>query len=162
MTDLDVWLDPDGVIEHAAADSKRAALAVVAEAASRRFGLPAGDVLDRLLAREAQSSTGVGHGVALPHATLPGLDRMRAIFVRLKQPAPFDAVDDEPVNLIFALFAPETTGQTAAGAASVEHLRALAKISRLLRGRELREALRQARSVDALYAFLTRQAAAAA
>ena len=162
MTDLDMWLDPDGVIEHAAAASKRAVLAVVAEAASRRFGLPSGDILDRLLAREAQSSTGVGHGVALPHAALPGLDRMRAIFVRLKQPAPFDAVDDEPVNLVFALFAPAAAANAPAGASSAEQLRALAKAARLLRGRSLREALRQARSADALYALLTREAAAAA
>lgn len=160
MTDLDAWLDPEGVIEHAAAGSKRAVLAVVAEAASRRFGLPAADILDRLTAREAQGSTGVGHGVALPHAALPGLDRMRAVFVRLKEPAPFDAVDDEPVSLVFALFAPALPG--GGERASAEHLRALAKASRLLRGRDLRQALLQARSADALYALLTRQAAAAA
>lgn len=162
MTDLDVWLDPDAVVEHAAADTKRGVLGVVAETASRRFGLPASEILDRLLAREARSSTGVGHGVALPHASLSGLDRMRAVFVRLKKPAPFDAVDDEPVNLIFALFAPAPAANAPENAASAEHLRALAKAARLLRGRDLRDALRQARSADALYALLTRQAAAAA
>ena len=162
MTDLDAWLDPDCVVEHAAADSKRAVLGVVAEAAARRFGLPAADILERLVAREAQGSTGVGNGVALPHAALPGLDRMRAVFARLKQPAPFDAVDDEPVNLVFALFAPAPAANAPPGASSAEHLRALAKAARLLRGRDLRQALRQARSADALYALLTRQAAAAA
>ena len=157
MSDLDRWLDPDGVVEHAGAETKRGALGAVAEAAARRFGLPAADVLDRLLAREAQSSTGVGHGVALPHAALPGLDRMRAIFVKLKSPVAFQAVDDEPVDLVFALFAPAESG-----GASVEHLRALAKVSRLLREKELRALLRQARSADALYALLASRAAAAA
>lgn len=159
MSDLDLWLDPEAVIEHAGAGSKRAALGAVAEAAARRFGLPSSAVLDRLAAREAQGSTGVGHGVALPHAVLPGLDRMRAVFVRLKTPAPFQAIDDEPVDLIFALFAPAERDASGPG---VEHLRALAKVSRLLRAKEMRQLLRQARSSDALYSLLTNRAAAAA
>ena len=84
---------------------------------------------------------------------------MRAVFVRLKTPVAFGAVDDEPVDLLFALFAP-TGGEDAAPAA--EHLRALAKVSRLLRGSETRELLRQARSADAVYAILTQPAAATA
>jgi PTS system nitrogen regulatory IIA component len=155
MSDLDFWLDPEAVVEHAGAESKRAVLGAVAETASRRFGIPAADILERLITREAQGSTGVGHGVAVPHAVLPGLDRMRAVFLRLKTAAPFDAVDDDPVDLVFALFAPPSAPTT-------EHLRALAKVSRLLRARELRDLLRQARSPDALYALLTRKAAAAA
>ena len=164
MSDLDRWLDPEAVVEHAGAETKRAALGAVAEAAARRFGLPAAEVLDRLTAREAQGSTGVGHGVALPHATLPGLDRMRAVFVKLKSPVAFQAVDDEPVDLVFALFAPEPRHLAEIGGAphGVEHLRALAKVSRLLRTKELRLLLRQARSADALYALLTSRAAAAA
>lgn len=159
MNDLDLWLDPEAVVEHAGADCKRAALGAVAEAAARRFGVPASEVLDRLAAREAQGSTGLGHGVALPHAALPGLDRMRAVFVRLKAPVAFQAVDDEPVDLVFALFAP---AQRSAAGPAVEHLRALAKVSRLLRAKELRQMLRQARSADAIYALLTSRAAAAA
>lgn len=156
MTDLEQWLDPCAVVEHAGAGDKRAVLAALAEIAGRCFGLPAPDLLERLLTREAQSSTGVGYGVALPHAALPGLDRMRAVFVRLKTPTPFDAVDGEPVDLVFALF------DAGARGGEVDHLRALAKASRLLRGRDLRSALRQARSSDALYAILTHRAAAAA
>ncbi len=159
MNDLDLWLEPDAVVEHVGAGSKRAALGALAEAAGRRFGLPSAEVLDRLTAREAQSSTGVGHGVALPHAALPGLDRMRAVFLRLKAPVAFQAVDDEPVDLLFALFAPDGRG---IGAPGSDHLRALAKVSRLLRAKEMRLLLRQARSADAIYALLTSRSAAAA
>ena len=159
MTDLSQWLDAESVVEHAGADTERGALGVVAEVAARRFGLPAADILERLAAREAQGSTGVGAGVAVPHAAVPGLDRMRAVFVRLKTPVAFGAVDDEPVDLLFALFAPAGVND---GSPAAEHLRALAKVSRLLRGREARELLRQARSADAIYAILTRPAAATA
>jgi PTS system nitrogen regulatory IIA component len=89
--------------------------------------------------------------VAVPHARLEGLDRMAGVFIKLETPAPFDAVDDRPVDLVFALFAPRDSG--------VEHLRALAKVSRLLRQSELREHLRQARTGDAIYALLSRDVA---
>jgi PTS system nitrogen regulatory IIA component len=85
--------------------------------------------------------------VAVPHARLKGLDRMRGVFVRLEQPVDFDAVDDQPVDLIFALFAPKD-------ATGVEHLRALARVSRLLRQSDLRQQLRQARTTDAIHALL--------
>jgi nitrogen PTS system EIIA component len=128
------------------ASSKRQALAVIAEIAARKLGLDAGVILDALTEREAAGSTGVGHGVAAPHARLAGLDRMRGVFIRLEQPIDFDAVDDQPVDLIFALFAPKE--------AITEHLRALARVSRLLRQADLRQQLRQARSADALHALL--------
>jgi PTS system nitrogen regulatory IIA component len=160
MSDLSSWLDRDSVVEQAGADTERGALAVIAETAARSFGLPAADILERLVAREAQGSTGVGHGVAVPHAALPGLDRMRAVFVRLKTPVAFGAVDDEPVDLLLALFAPAGANDGASPAA--EHLRLLAKVSRLLRGREVRDLLRQARSADALYAILTQEQAVSA
>ncbi len=100
--------------------------------------------------REAQGSTGVGRGVALPHARLHGLERMKAVVVRLERPVAFDAVDDQPVDIVFALFAPE--------AAQTEHLRTLARVSRLLRQGDVREHIRQARSPDAIYAILSREA----
>jgi len=106
-------------------------------------------VLDALLEREAAGSTGVGHGVAVPHARLPGIDRMRGVFVRLEQPAPFEAVDDQPVDLVFALFAPEDGDS--------EHLRTLARVSRLLRQGDLRQQIRQARTAEAIYALLARE-----
>ena len=96
------------------------------------------------------SPAGVGSGVAVPHARLPGLDRMRGVFIRLEAPVDFDAVDGQPVDLLFALLAPPDAGS--------EHLRALARVSRLLRQSQLREQLRQARTVDALYALLAQPA----
>jgi PTS system nitrogen regulatory IIA component len=124
---------------------------VVADVAARNLGLPAPGVLEALLEREAEGSTGVGFGVALPHAVLPGLDRMHAIFVRLETPVAFNAVDDLPVDLMFALLAPSSAGS--------EHLRALARASRLLRRRDLREQLRAARSADAIMALLSQEVA---
>ena len=121
----------------------------VAEAAARVTGLPGGAVNAALLKREAAGSTGVGEGVALPHARAPGLDRLRGVFLRLDAPVPFDAVDDQPVDLIFALLVPaEGTG--------VEHLQALAKVARLLRRPDIREQLRKAQTADAIHALLAR------
>lgn len=148
--DVQDWLARGAVVDRAIARSKKQALGVVAEAAARTLGLSAADVLEALEAREAQGSTGVGHGVAAPHAQLKGLDRMHAVFVRLETPVPFDAVDDRPVDLLFALFAP--VGDATA------HLRALAKVSRQLRRGDLREHLRAARSADAVYALLAQEA----
>ena len=129
---------------------KRQALSAIAETAARAFGLKAGEVLDALLERENAGSTGVGYGVAVPHARLPGLTRLRAVFVRLEQPIEFGAVDDRPVDLLFALFAPPH--------ASSEHLRALARVSRALRQATLREQLRQATGPDAIRALLVQEA----
>ena len=141
-------LDRNAIALRVSAANKRQALAVIAEIAARNFGLDAGHVLDALTEREQAGSTGVGHGVAAPHARLEGLTRLRAASsVRLDHAVEFDAVDDQPVDLIFALFAPKE-------AAGVEHLRALARVSRLLRQPELRQQLRQARTGDALHALL--------
>ena len=131
--------------------SKRAALALVAELANQRFGVSADVILECLLDREAQGSTGLGHGVAVPHARLRGLNQMMAVFIRLDQPVEFDAVDDLPVDLICGLFSPED--------ASHEHLRALARISRSLRQSDLRAALRHAKDADGLFTVLSRPGA---
>lgn len=142
-------LEPRAIAPRAGGGNKRQVLSAVADIAARTFGLKAGTVLDALLEREAAGSTGVGHGVAVPHARLPGLGRMRGVFVRLEQPAPFEAVDDQPVDLIFALFAPEDGDS--------EHLRTLARVSRLLRQGEVRQQIRQARTAEAIYALLARE-----
>jgi PTS system nitrogen regulatory IIA component len=104
--------------------------------------------------RESLGSTGVGRGVAVPHARLAGLDRMRAVLVRLDKPVAFDAVDGQPVDLLFVLLAPEQSES--------QHLRALARVSRLFRQSEVREQLRQARTPDALHAILSRTSEASA
>ena len=139
-------LDRAAISPRVSAPNKRQALAVVAEIAARHFGLEAGNVLEGLLEREQAGSTGVGHGVAAPHARLVGLSKVQGVFVRLEQPIEFDAIDDQPVDLIFALFAPPE--------ASGEHLRTQARVSRLLRQADLREQLRQARTPDAIHALL--------
>src|SRR5689334_9085251 len=118
-------LDRNAIALRVSAANKRRALALIAETAARNLGLDATDILDALTERELAGSTGVGHGVAAPHARLEGLERIRGVFVRLDQPVEFDAVDDQPVDLIFALFAPKDAG--------AEHLRALARVSRMLR-----------------------------
>ena len=143
-------LDLRAISPRVGGSSKRQVLSVIADIAARSFGLPSDQVLDALLEREAAGSTGVGHGVAVPHARLEGIERMRAVFVRLEQPVAFEAVDDQPVDLMFALFAPK--------GASSEHLRALARVSRLLRQPEIREQLRQAKTAEAIHLLLVQEA----
>jgi len=145
------WLDLNTIAARANPPGKRQALAQAAELGGRSFGLDPAEVLEALLEREQEGSTGVGLGVALPHARLTGLERMRAAFLRLETPIGFDAVDDQPVDLIFVLFAPAD--------ADFEHLRALARVSRLLRRAEVRQQLRQARSADAIHALLAQESA---
>jgi len=144
-------LEPRAIAPRAGGGSKRQVLSVIADIAARNFDLDGGMVLDALLEREAAGSTGVGHGVALPHARLPGLARVRGVFLRLEQPTVFEAVDDQPVDLLFALFAPAES--------RTEHLQALARVSRLLRQSDLRQQLRQARTVEAIYALINRETA---
>ncbi|ESQ90783.1 hypothetical protein ABAC460_08105 [Asticcacaulis sp. AC460] len=144
---LNTLLDRRAILGTVSVNSKRQALQLVSDVASRLLEQDASVVQHALLEREKQGSTGVGLGVAVPHAALPGLGRMHGVFVRLETPVAYDAIDDLPVDLIFALLAPENAG--------TEHLRALAKVSRLLRQRELREQLRRVESADAIYALLT-------
>jgi len=140
-------LDRRCVTLKAGASSKHQALSLVAETVARRFGLEASDVFEALQTRETLGSTGVGYGVAVPHAKIPGLTQMRAAFISLERPVDFDAVDGAPVDILFALFSPEAAGP--------EHLQAFARIARLLRKSEMRQQLRQARTVDAVFALLT-------
>jgi PTS system nitrogen regulatory IIA component len=146
-------LDRGAIALRVTAGNKRKALAVVAEIAARNFGLDAAVILDALAEREQQDSTGIGHGVAVPHARLDGLSRMRGIFVRLEHPVDFESVDEAPVDLIFALFAPAQAG--------AEHLQSLARVSRVLRQSGLRDQLREAQTADAIHALLVQESAAA-
>ncbi len=140
-------LDHAAIVPRGSATNKRQALALVADVAARNYGLEGSQVLEALSARELASSTGVGHGVAAPHARLPGVDRMHAVFVRLEVPIEFGAVDDQPVDLLLALISPPDSGS--------EHLRALARVSRIFRQSNLREQLRQARTADTILALLS-------
>ncbi|WGM29908.1 PTS IIA-like nitrogen regulatory protein PtsN [Brevundimonas sp. NIBR11] len=148
--DIGELLVRDGIVLKSGASSKRQALHVVASAAAHAMGQDEIRVFDALMEREALGSTGLGSGVAVPHARVPGLETVKAVFVRLDTPVAYDAVDDRPVDLMFALFAPPKAG--------AEHLRALAAVSRALRSPELREQLRQARTIDAIHALFVRDA----
>jgi PTS system nitrogen regulatory IIA component len=143
-------LDRNAIAIRVKAADKRQALSRVAELAARNFGLDAAAAFEALVEREQAGSTGVGHGVAAPHARIEGVERMRGVFIRLEHPVDFEAIDDQPVDLVFALFAPPQAG--------AEHLRALARVSRLMRHVELREHLRKARSADAIHALLAQEA----
>lgn len=151
--DIGELLADGGVVLRSGASSKRQALHVIAEAAAQVLDLPEDRVLEALLEREALGSTGLGAGVAVPHARLEGVERVTAVFVRLDTPVAYGSVDDRPVDLLFALFAPPRDG--------AEHLRALAAASRALRSAEMREQLRQARTADAIRAMFVRDNAPA-
>lgn len=146
MTDLSDLLRPEAVLTGVAAASRKAVLAGVATAAAAIVDGDARDIGDRLAAREKLGSTGFGHGVAIPHARLPGLAAVTGVFARLAHPVEFGAVDDLPVDLVFVLLSPVDAG--------ADHLKALARVSRLLRDRPFLAKLRGAASRDALYALL--------
>ena len=103
-------LDRHAILGNVSVNSKRQGLQMVADVAARQLGLDSAEVHQALLEREKLGSTGVGQGVAVPHAALKGLDRMHGIFVRLETPVDYDSIDDMPVDLIFALLAPENAG----------------------------------------------------
>ena len=127
--------------------SKKRLFHEVAELAALVYGVDAAKTLDALQERESLGTTGVGQGVALPHAQLHGLEGVAGVFLRLEKPLDFDAVDRQPVDLVFALLAPKSTG--------VDHLKALALVSRRLREPDLRERLRANADPVALHALLT-------
>jgi PTS system nitrogen regulatory IIA component len=146
--DLGELLDRGAISARVNAATKRQALSIVSEIAGRALDMKAAEILTKLMQRERLGSTGVGSGVAVPHATLEGLDRMHGVFVRLESPIDFGAMDEQPVDLIFALLAPADH--------PAEHLRALAKVSRALRQADLRQQLRQAHGIDAIRALMVR------
>ncbi|RJE83341.1 PTS sugar transporter subunit IIA [Paracoccus onubensis] len=139
-------LGPGAVRTLGQVTSKKRLFQELADLANSQYGLNASEVLDALQERESLGPTGVGEGVALPHARLHKLDRVVGLFLRLDKPLDFDAVDRKPVDLIFALLAPESGG--------VDHLKALALVSRTLRDPDLRSKLRANDSPTALHAVL--------
>ena len=123
--DISSLLQPNAVRVLSHVTSKKRLFQDLGDIAQIVYGLNASTTLDALQERESLGPTGVGHGVALPHARLHGLDRVVGIFLKLEKPLDFDAVDRQPVDLVFALFAPKDSG--------VEHLKALALVSRTMR-----------------------------
>ena len=134
---------------------KREALAIIAQKAADISGLSETAILETLLEREKLGSTGVGNGVAIPHGKVNGIAEMIGFLVRLETPVDFDALDNEPVDLVFVLLAPNESDSL--------HLKCLSKVARLLRDPETRAAMRGARTSEALLAIVmeeTRSAAA--
>jgi PTS system nitrogen regulatory IIA component len=140
-------LSQDAVRLMSSVSSKKRLFQELGEIAAPLCGIRATDACAALQERESLGPTGVGHGVALPHARLPGLERVQGVFVRLEKPVDFDAVDKKPVDLIFALFAPDGAG--------VDHLKALAVVSRTMREPGLLAKLRANTDPITLHAILT-------
>lgn len=145
--ELTELIGPDSVICNLRVSSKKQALQELAKRAAQLTGRPERAIFDVLTERERLGTTGVGNGIAIPHGKLPDLERLYALFARLEHPIDFDSIDEQPVDLICVLLAPETAG--------ADHLKALARVSRILRDRGTCEKMRGADSSDGLFAILS-------
>ena len=135
-------LAPDAILYNVKAKSKKQLLTDLASLAAKKTGLDEGIIFDALIERERLGTTGIGFGVALPHTRLAKLKKIFCGFAS-SEPVDFDAVDNKPVDLAFVLLVPEEAG--------ADHLKALARLSRLLRNEETVNSLRKAESAKALY-----------
>ncbi|MBA4791147.1 MAG: PTS IIA-like nitrogen regulatory protein PtsN [Pseudomonadota bacterium] len=140
-------LAPDAVFPSLRASSKKQALQELAQHAADLAGRDQREIFETLLQRERLGSTGVGNGIAIPHGKLPGLPRLFGAFARLEKPIDFESLDGEPVDLIFLLLAPEAAG--------ADHLKALARVARMLRDPAVAEKLRATRDGAMIHALLT-------
>jgi PTS system nitrogen regulatory IIA component len=137
----------NAVIPALKVNGKKQAIQEIAARAAELSGLGERTIFETLLQREKLGSTGIGHGIAIPHGKLPKLDRLFGLFARLDRPIDFESLDGQPVDLIFLLLAPEGAG--------ADHLKALARVARLLRDPDTANKLRESSDADALYAVLT-------
>jgi len=144
-------MGPEAVLAGLKVSAKKPVLDECAGLAARLWGHDRRRVFELLLERERLGSTGVGGGIAIPHARLAGMSRPAALFARLAQPVEFDAIDQRPVDLVFMLLSPDGAG--------ADHLKALARLSRTMRDRTLVEKLRATDAADALFALLVEPAA---
>ena len=151
---LDDLLVPGSVLPALKVNSKKQAVQELSARAAAVTGLPERDVFDAVLQRERLGSTGIGAGIAIPHCKLAKVAKLHGVFARLEKPIDFDALDGEPVDLIFLLVAPEAAG--------ADHLKALARVARLLRDADVARKLRDSRDAEALYAVLAMPSASAA
>jgi len=140
-------LSPEAVLASVKTSGKKALLQELAERAAKLTGLPERRIFETLIERERLGSTGMGQGIAIPHGRIAGLSKIVGLFARLETPIAYEAVDDQPVDLVFLLLAPEGAG--------ADHLKALARVSRLLRNKQTCEKLRAASKPEVLYALLT-------
>jgi nitrogen PTS system EIIA component len=140
-------LSPRGVLAQLRVSNKKGALQEIARRAAAMTGIAERQIYDVLAERERLGTTGIGRGIAIPHGKPAELMRLYGLFARLDRPIPFEAIDGQPVDLVFVLLAPAGAG--------AEHLRALALVSRLLRDSAICQKLRGTDNADALYALLT-------
>ncbi len=145
--ELSKLLSPGAVRVVGQITSKKRLFQELGEMVAASYGLTAATAVDGLQERESLGPTGVGHGIALPHARLEDLDRIVGVFIRLEKPLDYDSVDRQPVDLIFALFAPKDSG--------VDHLKALALVSRTMRDQKVVAKLRANTDPAKLHAILT-------
>ncbi|CTQ54697.1 Nitrogen regulatory protein [Roseibium album] len=145
--DLSDLLGKDAVIAGLKVKSKKQAIQELSAKAAELTGLSEREIFDTLLQRERLGSTGVGHGIAIPHGKLTRLDRLVGLFARLDRPVDFDSLDDQPVDLVFLLLAPESAG--------ADHLKALARIARQLRDGAVTQGLRASVDTKEIYGLLT-------
>lgn len=145
------FMTPECVVASLRATSKKQALQELAKKAAEIAAADERQILEVVMERERLGTTGVGGGIAIPHGKLGGLKRLFGVFARLEKPVDFESIDEQPVDLIFLLLAPEGAG--------ADHLKALARVSRLLRDRRVCEKLRGSDRADALFALLSEHAA---
>jgi PTS system nitrogen regulatory IIA component len=143
-------LDETAVLFAVPGDGKRPFLAAASEHAARLTGLPDREIFDALLQRERLGTTGIGHGVAIPHAKFAGLERLHGLFCRLERAIDFGSLDGAPVDLVFILLAPEEAG--------ADHLKGLARVARVLRDPASASVLRQTRDAKAVVALFANAA----
>ena len=145
MGGLNDLVAPEAIMPRLLATSRRQALQIMAEAVARSAGVDARAAFDAILMRERHAGTGMGDGVAIPHASVKGVAAPIGAFARLEPPQDFEALDKRPADLVFLLLSPPGRG--------ADHLKALARISRFLKRADVRDKLRAARGTDELYAL---------
>jgi nitrogen PTS system EIIA component len=149
------FLKPDAVFSNVKMTSKKQLLQFMSEKASEMTGISERDIFDTIMQRERLGSTGVGNGIAIPHCKMKTATRLTGLFVRLDQAIDFDAIDDQKVDLVFMLIAPELAG--------ADHLKALSKVARALRASDIVDAIRRAPDSGRIYDVLNpRETSAAA
>ena len=148
LTDL---VAPKAIIPALKVNNKKQAMQELSARAAGLTGQSERVIFDILMQREKLGSTGVGNGIAIPHGKLPNLGKLFGLFARLDRPIDFEALDGQPVDLIFLLLAPEPAG--------ADHLKALARVARLMRTPDTAKMLRESRDAEAIYAVLTRSSA---
>ena len=145
------FLSPEAVLPALRVNAKKQALHEIAAHASSLTALEERPIFESLWQRERLGSTGIGDGIAIPHGKLPGLDHLFGLVARLERPIDFEALDGQPVDIIFLLLAPEGAG--------ADHLKALARVARVLRDPGTPERIRGTRDAAALYAVMTQTSA---